>query len=481
MPILASRGFFIFIVGLMVFQALWVAVSFRYPMLWDEYYHYGLIQYYSHHLSPFITHQPHSLDVYGDIQRSPKYLYHYVMSFPFRAVSLFTANQTVHIMVLRLMNIGLFAGALVAYRAAMLQITKSRALVHFVLLLVVLFPLSSLLAPQINYDNLQFLLTGLVFYWALRYLNAKKPEAQWLLLVLGVGLLASVVKYTFLPLLAVIGLYLIIWTFRRHGKQSFGLVWQSVRAMNRWLLASSVLLVLIGAGLCAERFGGNLVRYHAVDPKCSAVLGVERCLQFSPFKQVYTYSQLLHQWNWLYLKGPVKFTATDWISQLYDQYFTTGTQLSYEVFNVAYPLKIPFYTTMFAIAVGLVCLVIAAPRLLRRPPVQLVLLSTLAIAAALWVIDYSTYRSTAWPLAIQGRYLLPMVPLLMLVGALAISRVLRWHNLKYPFALIVLLGCLWGGGVLTHIALSQPSWYWQVWPIIDVNQTLGRALNVVFY
>lgn len=481
--ILASRKFFIFTVILLVLQALWIAASFNYPLLWDEYYHFGLIQFYAHHLSPIIINQPESLDLYGNVARSPKYFYHYVLSFPFRGIELVTGNQTAQVILLRIINIGIFAGALVAFRKAMLLLTPSRALVHFALLVFVLLPLTPLMAAHINYDTMQFLLAGLVLYWALRFIKAEQFEIRWLLLIIGFGSLAAIVKYTFLPVLVAVALYLLIFIIRKYGRNTASLAIVSWQDLPRRTMIALALLVIIGAGLAFERFGGNLVQYGRVDPVCSQVISVERCLSFSPFKQEYTLGQSQGAGSAAptNLVGPLQFSYKYWLRDIYKQFFTTGTQLAYEVFVVPEPLKIPFTVMAIAGIVGLVCFIVASPQLLRRPEVQIVLLSAFLLALSLWLVEYEKYVRTGAPLAIQGRYLLPLFPLVLLVCIIAVDKVVHWKRLKAALGAIVIAGLIWGGGLLPHIVQSSQEWYWQNRLIVNTNDAITDALDPVLF
>lgn len=481
--ILASRKFFVFTVILLILQALWIAVSFNYPLLWDEYYHFGLIQFYAHHLSPIIVNQPESLDLYGNVARSPKYFYHYLLSFPFRGIELITSNQVAQVILLRIVNIGIFAGALIAFRKAMLLLTPSRALVHFALFIFVLFPLTPLMAAHINYDTLQFLLAGLVLYWALRFVRAEQFEIRWLLLIVGFGSVAAIVKYTILPVLVAVGLYLVGYIVYKHGRNTFALALVSWQDLPRRTMILLAMLVLVSMGLAIERFGGNVVQYGRIDPVCSQVISVERCLSFSPFKQEHTLgqSQGAAAPAPSNLIGPLHYTYKFWLRDIYKQYFTTGTQLAYEYFTVPEPLKIPFTVMAVAGIVGLVCLLVASPTLIRRPEVQIVLLSAFALALSLWIIDYEKYIRTGAPLAIQGRYLLPLFPMVMLVSLIAVHKVIPWRRLKFGLGALVVLGMLWGGGLLPHIVQSQQEWYWQNRFIVNTNDAITKALDPVLY
>lgn len=465
MRLLASRKFFVFVVALLVVQALWLVFSYHFPMLWDEEYHFGLIQFYAHHLSPFISSQPTSADALGEITRYPAWGYHWLMSFPYRLITVFTHDQTIQVIILRLINVALFASALVAFRAALIRLTKSRALTHFILLLLVLFPLSSLLAAQINYDNLQFLLTGIIFYWALGFIQSKKFDAKLLLLVVGVGLLACIVKYTFLPLFAALVVYLAIFIIRRDGKKSLELASKSFKSLGLASRLALIILVLLGLGLCGERYGINLVKYHAVDPKCDKILNVERCQSYSPYARNYTYQQMPKPPK---LDGPLKFVFSEWLPRLYRQYFSTGTRLSYANYTIKDPMPIPYYGFLVVLALAVICLVLASRKLIKKPEIQLLTLAMVALAIALWYINYPGYLKNYQPVAVQGRYLLPMVPFGLALGALAAKTVIKSRRALALIASAAIVVLVLGGGLITDLVRAEPEWYWP-------NSTARRA------
>jgi hypothetical protein len=56
--VLSSRRFFLVIIGIFVVEAAWFALTAQYPMAFDENYHFGIIQIYSHQWLPFITKVP---------------------------------------------------------------------------------------------------------------------------------------------------------------------------------------------------------------------------------------------------------------------------------------------------------------------------------------------------------------------------------------------------------------------------------------
>jgi hypothetical protein len=99
-------------------------------MAFDEDFHLGIIRLYAHHLLPFWSSQPVGGDAYGAVARDPSYLYHYLMSFPYWLISQFTHDTTIQVLILRFINIGLFASGLVLFRRLLTRTFASPALLH---------------------------------------------------------------------------------------------------------------------------------------------------------------------------------------------------------------------------------------------------------------------------------------------------------------------------------------------------------------
>ena len=104
---LGSNTFFAIILGIFVAQALWIAWSGAFSMAYDEFFHLGIIQEYAKGWTPFI-HQPSGPAVLGALERDPSFLYHYLMSFPYRIVVATLHTLTEQVIALRIINIGLF-------------------------------------------------------------------------------------------------------------------------------------------------------------------------------------------------------------------------------------------------------------------------------------------------------------------------------------------------------------------------------------
>src|SRR5260221_3428494 len=224
---LRSERFFYVIIALLGLQAVWFALSARYPMAFDENFHFGLIQLHTNQWLPFFTNQPAHADIYGPVARDPSYLYHFLLSVPYRLITLFTYNQAVQVIILRFINIALALGAVILARRVLFRLGISRALSHASLLLFALVPIVPFLFAHINYDNLFFLVLIwtllLTFDWldALKRHQVSLSQTITLLSLLALGCL---VKYPFLPVAVAIAVVMAWRLFKVRG--SLPKIWQ---------------------------------------------------------------------------------------------------------------------------------------------------------------------------------------------------------------------------------------------------------------
>ncbi len=480
---LGSQAAWRIILGLLVLQAAWIALSGRYPMACDEDFHLGIIRVYAHHLSPFWSHQPAGTDMFGAVSREPSYLYQYLVRFPYRLISVYTHDQTIQVLVLRAINIGLFAWGLGLYRRLLLKAGESRTVGHACLLALVLIPVVPLLAAQINYDNLILPLTAATLLLCLQFeKDLRKRQLNlkvlWELLILG--LLTSLVKYAFLPiLLAVAGFIGVrLWQHRRKLSLKLNLLrgWQKIDRLSRvWL----TLALVLASGLFAQRYVVNVVRYHTPVPACNQVLSVKQCIAYGPWARDYIdelanvqpsppHLRLTFTHAWLYGLWLRTFFAVD----------GPGTQ-----FETRAPLLFPGLAAIgFAVISGLALLSripsIIKTRRSTQPELWLFGVVSFCYIAVLWQDEYKAFAHTGQPVAINGRYLLPVLPLIFLLVALALRQVLqRWQGLKLALLAIAVGSLLWGGGALTYILRSNPAWYWPNSNVRSINRAVQDTLG----
>jgi hypothetical protein len=481
---LAAEPFFWIIVVVFVLQAAWLALSGRYPMAFDENFHLGIIQLYAHHLSPFWSSQPRNADAYGAVARDPSYLYQYLMSFPYRLISVFTHDQTIQVLILRGLNIALLATSLPVFRRLLQKSGASRALTHVCLAVYVLIPVVPLLGAQINYDNMLIPLAALALLLTL-HLNEKlvkhKPlDIRLFLSLATLCLLTSLVKYSFLPIFLAVVLFLLVRFWQVYGRPSE--VWQSTRQglqrMSRRSLWLFSLLALISAGLFVQRYGVNVARYHNPVPTCDQVLSVQQCSAYAPWERDYQFKVIREATK--QAKPSAKTYVSDWFYGMWFRTFFSVDGL-YTNFETREPLFVPGVAGIIFAGTGAVAVLLTARRLFRDYHVQTLVLFLLAAAlytAALFLDEYQSYVATAQPVAINGRYLLPVLPLILVLLALGYGELLkRWLSARLLLASVAIVSLLWGGGALTYILRSNKDWYWPNQQVYDVNHAVQDVIG----
>ncbi len=466
--------------ALLALQAAWIALSGRYPMAFDEDFHVGIIRLYAHHVSPFWSGHPAGADAFGAVARDPSYLYQWLMSFPYRVISAFTANQVIQVLVLRFINIGLFAGGLVIYRRLLSMTGASKAAINFCLLIFVLLPVTPLLAAQINYDNLFLPVTGLALLLTVRLADEirvkKRINGRSAIILAIVCLLASLVKFAFLPIFVAIAVYLAVVVYKTlPRKHRLAVVWERGMGRMGWLL---VLGLVLSTSLFAERYGLNFIRYHTPVPACEQVLTKVQCTAYAPWARdsqlvtIKTDSGHLNaasfNFEWFYGMWFRLFFAVD------------GPASNFETRG---PLLVPAVSALIAAPLLIVVAIWQSKRLIRRyrPPVfGLFSLASLFYLVALWLQEYKSYLQTGQPVAINGRYLLPVLLFGLLFGVLALNELLKDRaRLKLAMASVAIVSLLWGGGALTYILRSRDGWYWDNSAVRRANHEVQKIAPLV--
>lgn len=477
-----SNAFFWLVVALLVGEALWIALSARYPMPFDEDFHLGVIRLYAHHLSPFWSAQPAGADQYGAIARDPSYLYHWLMSFPYRLVSWLTSNESAQVLALRLINIVLFASGLALWRRLLLKSGASRALVHTVLLVFILIPVVPQLAAQINYDNLLFPAVSLVLLLTARLGRELKLHHQvpldWLAAWLIACMLTSLVKYAFLPIFVGVSAFVILIAVRSgmRPRQLPVQAWRSAQALGKWRSTVWLLALLVATLLFCQRYGVNVVKYHTPIPDCGQVLTRQHCSAYGPWIRDYNFAvtkPVSHH-------SPVKYVH-EWLYGMWLRLFFAldGPRSQYQTRG---PLLVPAIVAIVFSGSGIIALVVRRRQVMDRYHWSLLLLLGIVVVSyvvVLYLDEYRAYARTDQPVAINGRYLIPVLLPALLLAALAFERLLRRPHLKVAAAAVSIVGLAWGGGALTYILRSNESWYWSNPAVAHANRAVQRVAGPI--
>ncbi len=478
---IGSRQFFYGIVGFFIFEVLWMIFSAVYPMAFDEDFHLGIIRVYADHWLPFLSQQPDGADAFGAVARDPSYLYHYLMSFPYRLIAAFTDNQTYQVIFLRLINLALATYSLLIFRNIVQRATKSPALTNVSMFIFVLVPIVPQLAAHINYDNLILVLMGwtcALVYRIIDQFKAGKVNVATLILLLNTLLLTSLVKYAFLPIAVATGLFVLGYGFYTlRDDPLWPKVRQSIASWQKPLLIGLTLLTVVSSGLFVQRFGVNAIKYGDPIADCGKVLTYDNCKEYGPWIRNHELALNKTTVN----KDPLAYTVT-WAKALWFRSFFAVNGPTSNFTNYP-PLPMPYAAAGIIIIVGILLSIRYARRIYGSDPFAVFSLMVVVIyCAALWYEEYGQFVETGQPVAINGRYLIPVMFLMaILLGRAYQCAFNRSRQTCVILAAVAMLCFLHGGGLTTFILRSDASWDWQNPTVVRINDTARKVLSPVIF
>jgi len=397
---------------LFVGEALAVALTASYPLPIDESYHFGLIQFFSHQWLPFVHTQPAGTYQFGDITHYDSYLYHYLMSFPLRIIELFTQSQQTQVILLRVLSIGMFVGAFVLLRRILRDMRVSQWAINVALLIYVLLPMVPFWAAHVNYDSL-FTLTLVVFVrLGQRVITSRQAvvRRRLIALFLSVGLLGCLVKYSFVPV-AFVGIVTVGVCLWRHRRSISRRQVKNYDMHEKLLLAGVGLLLLVSGGLFVQRYGVNLMTYHAIEPDCARLHTVAECQEYGAWSRNYSLKEVAAQAPQV-THNPLKYLKDFWLPinlrTIGGTYSSTGGTP---------PLATAMKLALLLLVGGIVAVLVLSVRGVVRDRALLFIVGiTVAYGAALFINNFSQFEAFRSVVAVQGRYMLPFLPALLAVA-----------------------------------------------------------------
>jgi hypothetical protein len=377
------------------------------------------------------------------------------MSFPYRLIEVFTHDAVIQVICLRLINAGLMIAALLILRRLFRLLGVSTALANVLVLAFAFTPLVTVLAAQINYDNLLILAVSASLCLAVSFLQAlrkKQLHAGRLLVLLSLCLLASLIKFAFLPVFAAI-VIVVAWEIIRYGRPAQAR--KSFTALNRGVKLLLAVIVLASGLLFVRFYGVNLVRYHSPSPQCDQVLSVPACSHYYAWNNSYTL-QTYKQNHHITDRGPLSYTAW-WL-----------TVSSLELFGALVPLQGDIYASITLLIIvsllGTAAFILTAINLRKilrgRSDMWLLLSVVLMYVAVLWLRNYHDYLKVGQATFIHGRYLVPILPALYVLLALGVREAFTNHRqillIKSGLATLVVVAFMYFGGFHQYITRVDP-------------------------
>jgi hypothetical protein len=462
-----SKWFFRTTLILFIAEAAWVAITSNFPMAFDESYHFGLIQFFSHHLNPLVSSQPSSTYNLGDIAHNPSFLYHYLMSFPYRLISFITSDLKTQIISLRFINIAMMVASLVFMKRILRQLSLPNSLNNIILLVFALTPLVTVLAAQMNYDNLLLLLSIIAVYVLLivsEKVGEGKIDVIRIVSIICICLYASLVQFEFLPIflgIVIVLTWQLVGLVRKDKQKLIKQIKQSYLAVSIQTKALLLVLLVLGSGLFATFYGYNLVKYHNIVPQCNQVLTTTECEQYYSWDRNYTVTNYDRAHNIKATMNPLRYTEF-WFKveyyQLFGEIFPTG--------GLIYIAR-DFYVIIIALSViSTLCAIVTIKQILTRFKLTwLTCVIAITYLSVLWLRNYHDYLNLGQPLAIQGRYLVPVLIYIYVMFGLGITQVLEFKRmpqiiLRPLIAFIVIASFVYFGGFARYVSQVSPRYGW---------------------
>lgn len=422
-----------------IVQAIYFAFSVKFGIPPDEDYHLTFIRLFAQHSpSPFLS-DSGIPGVLLEVARNPFFLYHYLLSFPY----LIIRHLPQPYVWLRMINVLLGTGSLYLVNRIASQLKVSTLVRNLSIFMLANTLMFVFLSASINYDNLFIPLCLASVYLLLRLFD--KVTARDSLMFLAVTLAGLMVKISFLPMAAVV-LALLAAKHWRHlpavltsFKKTFR---QSVRL--NWLL---IIVVLLLGGLFSQRYVYNLATYHSYQPVCPSVRAIGDCRQSALFARDES------------LSGPNRHPATaSWPSYL-QQWSKLMAQRVYGVFgHMRFPAN--KYIELWSVAAAALFALAFAVK--WRPSDQaftIVVVVSLFYLLSLIIDNHNLYNQTGrLQLAVQGRYVFGVLPLIYLAGNHYAERLLKDSPAMLVY-LVVTLAIFSISGLPTYLRKATPEWH----------------------
>jgi hypothetical protein len=146
------------------------------------------------------------------------------------------------------------------------------------------------------------------------------------------------------------------------------------------------------------------------------------------------------------------------------------------------PLPLPAAAGLLIGVLGLAAIIRERKKLFAEPYVQLFSVVVLIYLAALWISGYLQYRHTDVFVLMNGRYLLPVLLLIVAIAIRPVADMLKnTPALKISLGAAIIFCFIEGGGFVTFIMRSDPSWLWPNAAVQHTNNAARDVLRPVIY
>ena len=451
----ASRTARLIVLGLFAAQAVLLAFTMHVGTPPDENNHIQFTQYYAENsISPFFSHQTPTFNL-GDKTREVDYMYAYLTSLLYRVSPL---SSHANVIMLRLFTVAVAVLTMVLFARLFKKLGVGDGAITVGLLALTNLPMVLMLSSAVNNDVFVWLGTALGSLLVVRLWQ--KPTLTtflWTASVTAIGGLFKRDLFVVGALFAVLAIVIVV----RQRKAFFA----SVTQRPHWQLIVAGIVFLIGIGLFAERVGVNLVEYGSVTPSCNIVQGEQACSVFWGNQRDIDLAtkdpSVFYRWVGnahydIHLMSPALFVVR-WAGDSFYNIVDIQTQGWHHVVQPSL-VVVSFLGAVFVAITALAIWFDIKHRKERFAKARLVLMAiALIYIVAQLGVNYLTYRQDhIYGIALNGRYVLPSVFIMTLLGTFAASQFLRkYPALRLLAGVVVVATVIFGSGILLMFSNPQ--------------------------
>ena len=303
----------------------------------------------------------------------------------------------------------------------------------------------------VHYDNLANFLSMVSLYFLVRSFKQKNFLINSLAWMISIAL-ACLVKYTILPLALALTVSWIVYFFMNYKE----LLPLNIKVIKTIILSAVLIILLI---VNFSIYGINLIRYQSLTPPCREILLESQC-EISKYEQRHDDLALdtkltIQETLSSDYPTPFRYILVDWMYHILLRSFGLSGHQAYFPYHL-----ITYYQILFYFLIILLLLNLFFWRSFSPKDIHL-----LGIAAFYgFVVFLQNYNSELVygfrQVAVQGRYLFPIIGAIYILLTLSIKRSPR--NFLHIVSLIFILGLYIFGGPLTFLINSQTflsSWF----------------------
>ena len=388
----------VIVLAAFMFNSINLAINLREGIIPDETYRYAISRYFAETWG-IPQDVPIVVQSGEDLARNP-FLGYWIFG---RIISFETwiapeSTEFQQLVWLRLVNSLFSLGVLIVTYLLSKALIKNRWLQILPVFLLANTMMFVFLAGGVSYDNPTNLACVFGIYFLVRILKGRNflsNSVGWLLALL----IATLIKYSVLPLLLFTAIIWVVYILRHPG------ILRTLKP-DHWLQYALLVLLaflIIGNVLL---YGGNLLQFHSLTPDCTDIYSAEMCEQ-NVFAQRHrelglaeklTIREAVRQGY----PEPIRYFFEDWVRIMLMRTFGIA---GHEVY---YPQVISYFE------IALLWLALLGARYVRKLDFTMtsLLLLVAAYAAVLFVMNYNTELVYGFiHLSFQGRYFFPVISL----------------------------------------------------------------------